>query len=56
MATVGYAALPVLVFAGCMVLFLRMMHDIGARVQMVRRNPVHPHSGQVRQTAPRFKA
>jgi hypothetical protein len=53
MATVGYAALPFLVFAACMALFLRMMHDIGARGLSMRRGVVRRRSGQ---TPPRFKA
>jgi hypothetical protein len=61
MTTVGYAALPLLVFAASMVLFLRMMHDIGTRTQSMRRDEVRPRSGEVRQpvtrsAAPRFKA
>ena len=61
MATVGYAALPVLVFAASLVLFLRMMLEIGTGVQPMRRKAVDPRSGQARQrptgaSAERFKA
>jgi hypothetical protein len=61
MAAVGYAVLPFLVFAVSMVLFLRMMHDIGTRAQPMRRNVVPPRPGQARQpstasNATRFKA
>jgi hypothetical protein len=53
MATVGYAALPFLVFAASMALFLRMMHDIGASGLSMRRGVVRRRSDQ---TPPRFKA
>jgi hypothetical protein len=61
MATIGYAALPLLVFTAAMVLFLRMMHDIGTRTQSMRGDAVRPRSGQVRRpatgsTVSRFKA